>query len=1655
MPQIALGGVTVDFPFQPYKCQEEYMRRVLECLQKKVNGVLESPTGTGKTLCLLCTTLAWRAHLRDAVSARKVAQRAGEESPLPHTASSWGHADGGAAGWPWPLGAVTGLPSAPTAGYTDIPKIIFASRTHAQLSQAVRELRSTAYRCVAGVSGAQGWPWEGAAGPVPVAVVLSTAGEKLGLALSLSSRPSGARQHARVWGGGAACPHPPALPRPRVCVLGSREQLCIHPEVKKQESSHVQIHLCRRKVASRSCHFYNNVEEKSLEQELTTPILDIEDLVRSGTRHKLCPYYLSRNLKQQADIIFMPYNYLLDAKSRRAHGIDLQGTVVIFDEAHNVERMCEEAMSFDLTPHDLASGLDVVGQVLEEQTEAMAQGALPLEFGADSPDSGLTLQLEDLAKLKAILLRLEAAIDAIELPGDGGVTKPGRPGLRRALPASCSRAAPGAGAGCQPAATLAHSYIFELFAEAQVTFQTKACLLDSLDQVIQHLAGRAGPLANTAGLQKLVDIMQVVFSADPAEDAGPGLSQRYKVHVHPDTGHRRAAWSATAARKTGKVLSYWCFSPGLSMQQLLRQGVRSLILTSGTLAPLSSYELEMQIPFPVSLENPHVIDPRQSWVGIVPQGPDGAQLSSAFDRRFSDACLSSLGKALGNIARVVPHGLLVFFPSYPVMEKSLQFWQAHDFARKLDALKPLFVEPRGKGSFSEVMDAYYARVAAPGSSGAALLAVCRGKASEGLDFADNNGRGVVITGLPYPPRMDPRVVLKMQFLDEMKSRVGGQGLSGQDWYRQQASRAVNQAIGRVIRHRHDYGAIFLCDHRFAHPDAQAQLPSWVRPHVQVYSSFGHVVRDVARFFRTAQELVPAPCPRATGPSLREGGDPGAMAAAPRPLPTRKARSLDLHVPSLQRGCTGPPASGDAEGSLCVEYAREPARVPRRPAGLLAALDLSEQQVGAPQHEAPPPQEEEVGAVREEARGGAARRQEEDQAGRRPAWTQYRRGPWHVQGSPCRELAVPAAGAQCHEGPPSDDPRAAVPGQRDADGLCLQGAPPGGTQEDRAKLYMAAVRQALSQASFDAFARALQGYKASDDFEALVARLGPLFAEDPEKHNLLRGFHQFVRPHHKQRFEETCRRLTSWGSRPEPSWPSGLGAQQAGPGQAEVGAGPTLTVSQGPAQQLDPREHLNQGRPHLIRPPLTGAPKAKKQGQAAARAYLADARRALGSTACSRLLAALRAYKRDDDYEQVLGVVAELTTARPEDAPLLQSKWGPSGRGQGPPLLRGTGCRARTVLFQCPSCHFQCCRGCWRRHLQVGGGRLGSRRGRGQVGGGRRAQRACPQARRRCPACLAATRKQSLTQVFWPEPSDMPLKQAPLAPPQVLPVLLLLPALFARPAAAAAPTYPWRDAETREWLRCDQCPPGTFVQRPCRRDSPTECGPCPPRHYTQFWNYLGRCRYCNVFCAEHEEEARACGATHNRVCRCRAGFFAHAGFCLEHAPCPPGAGVAVPGTGSQNTQCRPCPPGTFSARSSRSEACRPHRNCSALGLALNVPSSSSHDARCTNCSRFLPGGPGSEECERALVDFLAFQDIPRRRLLRLQQALAGAGGSAPAPPLAPAREGLAALHLELRGQLWRLREAGDGVLLARLLRALSAARLGGLERSVRARFLPAR
>lgn len=172
-------------------------------------------------------------------------------------------------------------------------------------------------------------------------------------------------------------------------------------------------------------------------------------------------------------------------------------------------------------------------------------------------------------------------------------------------------------------------------------------------------------------------------------------------------------------------------------------------------------------------------------------------------------------------------------------------------------MKTIYVEPQTKDAFNNTMEEYYAKIQEPKSRGAIFMAVCRGKVSEGLDFADMNGRAVIITGLPYPPFKDPKIVLKKKYLNENRTRQN-EMLSGDDWYFLEASRAVNQAIGRVIRHKNDYGAILLCDTRFNNPRQKSQLSGWIQGHFKNSNpnqTFGATIGELSRFFKNAERTV--------------------------------------------------------------------------------------------------------------------------------------------------------------------------------------------------------------------------------------------------------------------------------------------------------------------------------------------------------------------------------------------------------------------------------------------------------------------------------------------------------------------------------------------------------------------------------------------------------------------------------------------------------------------------------------------------------------------------------------------------------------------------------------------------------------------------------
>ena len=132
-------------------------------------------------------------------------------------------------------------------------------------------------------------------------------------------------------------------------------------------------------------------------------------------------------------------------------------------------------------------------------------------------------------------------------------------------------------------------------------------------------------------------------------------------------------------------------------------------------------------------------------------------------------------------------------------------------------------------------------------------------------------RAVLIVGIPYPSYKDLKVKLKRAFEDDrgtqaaaaaaqrraavaaassagsssstalvLSARAARSKLapsrsrtrSGAVWYEQQAYRALNQAVGRCIRHKFDFGAIVFLDDRFESDSSVRGLSKWLRKSVK-------------------------------------------------------------------------------------------------------------------------------------------------------------------------------------------------------------------------------------------------------------------------------------------------------------------------------------------------------------------------------------------------------------------------------------------------------------------------------------------------------------------------------------------------------------------------------------------------------------------------------------------------------------------------------------------------------------------------------------------------------------------------------------------------------------------------------------------------------
>jgi chromosome transmission fidelity protein 1 len=131
--------------------------------------------------------------------------------------------------------------------------------------------------------------------------------------------------------------------------------------------------------------------------------------------------------------------------------------------------------------------------------------------------------------------------------------------------------------------------------------------------------------------------------------------------------------------------------------------------------------------------------------------------------------------------------------------------------------------------------------------------VISGKLSEGINFSDDLCRLILLVGIPYPNPYTEEHKARTAYLQDS---LVGRGFTIEEAKRKAveggedtALRAVNQAIGRAIRHKGDWACIVLVDSRWEGTRVRGKLAGWIGESVDGGSKFGDVVGKVGKFFR--------------------------------------------------------------------------------------------------------------------------------------------------------------------------------------------------------------------------------------------------------------------------------------------------------------------------------------------------------------------------------------------------------------------------------------------------------------------------------------------------------------------------------------------------------------------------------------------------------------------------------------------------------------------------------------------------------------------------------------------------------------------------------------------------------------------------------------
>jgi DNA excision repair protein ERCC-2 len=479
-------------------------------------------------------------------------------------------------------------------------------------------------------------------------------------------------------------------------------------------------------------------------------------------------------------------------------------SIIVFDEAHNIDSVCIEALSVTINEHALDQATRSLGRLSSEVSRIKATDNARLQNEYQNLVSGLIEQgLLDTPTNDAAMAGNVLAPDILNEAVPGNIRRAEHfiSFMKKLVEHLKTRlktvAGPNGGVQSETPLAFLHRLINGTSLEAK-PLKFAYSRLNSLLRTLQ--------VSNLDDFNALSDVADFASLLATYSEGIP----KFAIIMEPN--------GTSIPGVVDPVIQLACLDSSLAIAPLFKR-FTSVIITSGTLSPIDLYPKLLQFEPRVSESlNMSTFRPCIRPL-IITRGSDQLTMSTRFEDRGDMGVVRNYGAMLVELCACIPDGVVAFFTSYSYMESIISEWDAMGVLRQLTKHKLVFIETKDVVETTLALDNF--RRACDSGRGAVFLSVARGKVSEGINFDRHYGRAVIMFGVPFQYTLSHVLRARLEYLQTNYQ------IREQDFLNFDALRQASQCVGRVIRSKTDYGLMILADSRYNRSDKRNKLPKWI------------------------------------------------------------------------------------------------------------------------------------------------------------------------------------------------------------------------------------------------------------------------------------------------------------------------------------------------------------------------------------------------------------------------------------------------------------------------------------------------------------------------------------------------------------------------------------------------------------------------------------------------------------------------------------------------------------------------------------------------------------------------------------------------------------------------------------------------------------